>query len=129
MEDEYAAALQNSTYSKEDDKERKLQARQCLDKLEQGGKVLVRNLTPRSILGELRPYCEPESAKVVSQNKSDVTYEIKSKSYPDKTRVLHRNMLMPVAYLIDTIDTVPIISPMKSKILSKYTFISTTFIG
>ena len=122
MEDECVAALQNSTYRKEDDKERKLQARQCLDKLEQGEKVLVRNLTPRSSLGEPRPYWEPETTKVVSQNKSDVTYEIKSKSYPNKTRVPHHNMLMPVTYLLDTIDTVLIISPMKNKILSKYTF-------
>ena len=38
MEDEYVEALQNSTYKKEDDKERKLQARQCLDELEEGGR-------------------------------------------------------------------------------------------
>ena len=124
MEDEYVAALQNSTYKKEDDKERKLQARQCLDELEEGGKILARNLTPRSNLGRLKLYWEPTIAKVVSQNKSDVTCEIKFKSYPNKTRVLHCNMLMSVTHLLDTIDTVPIIS-----ILSKYTFILTTFIS
>ena len=32
MENAYAVALQNSTYMKEHDKERKLQERQCLDK-------------------------------------------------------------------------------------------------
>ena len=45
MEDAYTATLQNSTYKEEHDKERKLQAGQCLDKLEQGDKVLVKNLT------------------------------------------------------------------------------------
>ena len=34
MENAYAAALQNSTYRKEHDKERTFQARQHLDKLE-----------------------------------------------------------------------------------------------
>ena len=54
MEDAYAAALQNSAYRKEYDKERKIRAGQCLDKLEQGDKVLVRNLTPRGGPGKLR---------------------------------------------------------------------------
>ena len=40
MEDEYATKLQNLTHKKEHDKERKLQAQQCLDKLEQGDKAL-----------------------------------------------------------------------------------------
>ena len=62
------------------------------------------------------PYWEPEIAEVVSQYKNDAAYEIKSKSYPNKTRVLHCNMLMPVTHLLDTIDTVPTISPMKKKI-------------
>ena len=90
---------------------------------------MVGNLTPRSNLGRLKLCWEPTIAKVVSQNKSDVTCEIKFKSYPNKTRVLHCNMLMSVTHLLDTIDTVPIISPMKNKILSKYTFILTTFIS
>ena len=38
MEDEYVAELQKSTCKKEDDKERKLQARQRLDELEEGGR-------------------------------------------------------------------------------------------
>ena len=54
MEDAYAVALQNSTCRKEHDKERKLQAGQCLDKLDQGDKILVRNLTPRVGPGKLR---------------------------------------------------------------------------
>ena len=93
MEDACAAALQNSRCRKENDKERKLQAGQCLDKSEQGDKVLVRNLTQRGSPGKLRPYWEPEIAEVVSRYKNNITYEIKSKSYPNKTRVLHRNML------------------------------------
>ena len=38
MVDEYEAALQNSTCRKEHDEERKFQAGQCFDKLEQGAK-------------------------------------------------------------------------------------------
>ena len=115
MVDEYEAALQNSTCRKEHDEERKFQAGQCFDKLEQEDKVLVRNLAPRGGPGKLRPYWEPEIAEVVSRYKNDVTYGIKSKSYPNKTRVLHHNMLMPVTHLLDTIATVPTISPMKNK--------------
>ena len=62
MKDAYAAALQNSTYRKEHDKERKLQERQCLDNLEQRDKVLVKNLAPRGGPGKFRPYWEPEIA-------------------------------------------------------------------
>ena len=116
MEDVYAATLQSPTHRKEHDKERKLQARQCRDKLEQGDKVLVRNLTPRGGFVELRPYWEPGMAEVVSRYKNDVTYEIKSNLYPNKTRVLHHNMLMPVNHLLDTTDSVPTIFPMKNKI-------------
>ena len=82
IEDAYAAALQNLTYRKEHDKEKTLQARQRLDKLEQGDKVLLRNLTPRGGPGKLRPYWEPEIVEAVSQYKNDVTYELKSKIIP-----------------------------------------------
>ena len=49
-----------------------------------------------------------EIVEVVSLYKSDVTYEIKTKSYPNKTKVFYRNMLMPV-------NAVPTISPRKNK--------------
>ena len=73
MEDAYAVALQNSTCRKEHDKERKLQAGQCLDKLDQVDKILVRNLTPRVGPGNLRRYWEQEIAVVFSQYKKDLT--------------------------------------------------------
>lgn len=66
---QYSAALQNSTYKKEHDKEKKIQAGKCLDKLEQEGKVLVRNLTPRVGSGKLKPYWVPEIAEAVSRYK------------------------------------------------------------
>ena len=116
MENAFATALKNSTYRKEHDKERKLQTAQCLEKLEQGDKVLVRNLTPRGGPWKLRPYWESEIAEVISRFKNDVAYEVKFKSCLNKTRVLHRNMLMPINHLLDTIGSLPTISPMKSKI-------------
>ena len=93
MEDAYKAALQTG---------------QCLDKLEQGEKVLLRNVTPRGGPRKLKLHWEKEVAEV-SRYKNDVTYKIKFKSYSYKTRFLHRNMLMPVTHLLDTIDTVPTI--------------------
>ena len=54
MKDVYATALQNSTYMKKYDKEKKLPAGQCLDRLEEGDKVLVRNLEPKGASGNLR---------------------------------------------------------------------------
>ena len=112
----YATALQISACRKERDKKRKLQAGRCLHELEQGGKVLVRKLTPKGDLGKLRSYWEPEIAEVVSRYKKDVVYKIKSKPYRNRTKVLHRNMPMLVNHLLDTIDTVRSISPMKNKI-------------
>ena len=82
MENAFATALKNSTYRKEYDKERKLQTAQCLEKLEQGDKVLVRNFTPRGGPGKLRSYWEPEIAEVISRFKNDVAYEVNSKSSP-----------------------------------------------
>ena len=57
--------------------------------------------------GKLRLYWELEISEVVSRYKNDSIYEIKSKSYPNKTRILHCNMLIPVTHLLDIIDTVP----------------------
>ena len=99
MEDAYATAPQNSAYRKEHDEERKLQAGQCIDKLEQRDEVLVRNLTQRGGRGKLKAYWEPQIVQVVSQYKNNVTFEIKFKPYPNKTRILHCNMLMPGYHL------------------------------
>ena len=57
--------------------------------------------------GKLRLYLELEISEVVSRYKNDSIYEIKSKSYPNKTRILHCNMLIPVTHLLNIIDTVP----------------------
>ena len=39
--------------------------------------------------GKLGLYWELEISEVVSRYKNDAIYEIKSKSYPNKTRILH----------------------------------------
>ena len=41
---------------------------------------------------------------------------MKCNSYPNKTRVLHHNITMPVNHLLNTIDTVSTIFLMKNKI-------------
>lgn len=85
MEDTYARALQNSTYQKKHDKERKLRAGKCIDELGQGDKLLIKNLTPSGGPGKFKLYWKPEIAEIVIRYKNDLTYKIKFKSNPNKS--------------------------------------------
>ena len=72
--------------------------------LQPGDKVLVRNLSPRDDPGKLRLFWEQEVAEVMQRHENDVTYTIRAISQPEKVRTLHRNMLMPVNHILQTID-------------------------
>ena len=77
---------------------------------------MARNLTPIGSSGELSLYWELEIAEVISRHKN-IAYRIKSKSHPNKTRILHCNMLKSVNHLLEAIvDAVPTIYPIKNKI-------------
>lgn len=76
--------------------------------LDSGSRVLVRNLTPRGGPGKLRNYWEEQVHVVVRRVAEDVPiYEIKPEQGKGRSRVLHRNLLMPCDHLPLKIDPTP----------------------
>ena len=65
----------------------------------EGDRVLVRNMTERGGLGKLRPYWEQEIYVVTQKRKDMPVYEVKPETGIGRSRVLHRNMLLPCSYL------------------------------
>lgn len=75
--------------------------------LQPGSRVLVRNFSERGGPGKLRSYWE-EKVHVVVQKKPDTpVYVIKPERGPGKTRVIHRNLLLPCDYLPIEEDVTP----------------------
>lgn len=76
--------------------------------LDSGSRVLVRNLTPRGGPGKLRNYWEEQVHVVVRRVAEDVPiYEIKPEQGKGRSRVLHRNLLMPCDHLPLEVDPTP----------------------
>ena len=67
--------------------------------LENGDRVLVRNLTPRGGPGKLRSHWEEEAYVVVDQKGTNPVYTVVPEGHKGKSRVLHRNLLLPCPYL------------------------------
>ncbi|KAL7883023.1 hypothetical protein SRHO_G00006810 [Serrasalmus rhombeus] len=69
--------------------------------LQEGDRVLVRNLTPRGGTGKLRNHWEDRIHKVVRQvNKDLPIYEVVPELGKGReSRILHRNLLLPCDYL------------------------------
>ena len=65
----------------------------------EGDRVLVRNMTERGGPGKLRPYWEQEIYVVTQKRKDMPVYEVKPETGIGRSRVLHRNMLLPCSYL------------------------------
>ncbi|RXN13837.1 Retrovirus-related Pol poly from transposon [Labeo rohita] len=65
-----------------------------------GSRVLMKNLTPRGGTGKLRNYWEDEVYVVVRQVADDAPiYEVKPEQGKGRSRVLHRNLLLPCDHL------------------------------
>ena len=61
--------------------------------------MLVRNLTDRGGPGKLRPHWE-QQIHVVTQKREDMpVYEVRPENRDGRSRVLHRNLLLPCSYL------------------------------
>ena len=68
--------------------------------LQPGERILIKNLTPRGGPGKLRNYWEDTIHTVVRQMGSDLPiYEVRPEQGKGRSRVLHRNLLMPCDHL------------------------------
>lgn len=68
--------------------------------LQPGDRVLVKNLTPRGGPGKLRNFWEENIHVVVRQMGGELpVYEVKPEKGKGRSRVLHRNLLMPCDHL------------------------------
>lgn len=99
MQEAYEIARDHAKKSAERNKRNYDHKVRCAD-LYPGSRVLVKNLTPRGGPGKLRNYWEDEVHVVIRQAMEDVPiYEVKPEQGKGRSRVLHRNLLLPCDYL------------------------------
>ena len=116
MKGAFEVALAKSTRREEKDVQRKLKSGPCLGTTEPGDKMLVRNLSPGRGPGKSRWFWEKEVAEVLQRHENDVIYPIKTISQAEKVWTLHRNLLMSVNHIFQTVDGAPNIGPIKIKL-------------
>ena len=96
MESAYAVANQNSAKNKKGDKDR-WDAKALLAPLGKGDRVLVQNKSKREVgPHKLRSYWESDIHKILEVMDNGVVYKCKREDGKGRTRILHRNMLLPV---------------------------------
>ena len=105
MEEAYAIASQNAQKAAERSK-RYYDTKVRSSVLQPSERVLIKNLTPRGGPGKLRNYWEDTIHTVVRQMGSDLpVYEVRPEQGKGRSRVLHRNLLLPCDHL--TFETQP----------------------
>ena len=68
--------------------------------LQPGDRVLIRNMTPRGGPGKLRSHWEDSIHTVVHQVSKDIpVYELRPEKGQGRSRILHRNLLLPCDHL------------------------------
>lgn len=99
MQEAYAIANQNAKKAAERSKKH-YDTKVRSSVLQPGERVLVKNLTPRGGPGKLRNYWEDTVHTVVRQMGSELPiYEVRPEKGKGRSRVLHRNLLMPCDHL------------------------------
>lgn len=95
MEEAYAIANKNAQKAAERSK-KYYDTKVRSSVLQSGERVLIKNLTPRGGPGKLRNYWEDRVHTVVRQMGSALPiYEVRPERGKGRSRVLHRNLLMP----------------------------------
>ena len=106
MSEAYQKALQNSSHRKEKDVAKQEMIKKLSAVLEQGDRVLIRNMSERGGIGKMRSFQEEKVHVVVDNiNNENITYKVKPERDTDgRIRVLHRNMLLPCDDLLDNLN-------------------------
>ena len=98
MKDAYEMARQNISKSSEDGK-KQYDRKVRFSSLQPGDGVLVRNLSERGGPGKLRSHWEQEVHLIVEQKGDLPVFEVTPEGRKGKSRVLHRNLLLPCDFL------------------------------
>lgn len=86
--------------------------------LHPGDRVLVRNMTPRGGTGKLRNHWEDTIHVVVRQVGENIpVYELRPEHGKGKSRVMHRNLLLPCDHLPLEADLHPRVKPKRKTAL------------
>ena len=107
MKEAYSLALKNTSKSATSGKQQ-YDRKVRFSKLQPGDRVLVRNLTERGGPGKLRSYWEQQIHAVSEQREGLPIYKVNPEGQPGRSRVLHRNLLLPFDFLAaETQESLP----------------------
>ena len=98
MKEAYALASQNMSKSAGDG-QKQYDRKVRFSNLQPGDRVLVRNLSERGGPGKLRSHWEKRVHIVVEQKGGLPVYEVTPEGQGGKSRILHRNLLLPCDFL------------------------------
>ena len=99
MKEAYALASQNMSKSAGDG-QKQYDRKVRFSNLQPGDRVLVRNLSERGGPGKLRSHWEKRVHIVVEQKGGLPVYEVTPEGQGGKSRILHRNLLLPCDFLL-----------------------------